>query len=245
MPSHEVTADLRTLRRLQRQHLLSIPFENLDIHWGQRIVLDTKAFYDKIVTGGRGGFCYELNGLFHELLLQVGFESRLVSASVYRDDGSLGPNCDHAAIIVNINGQNYLVDVGFGDFAAEPLRIAADEPQEIDGQSFGLEMTHDGRIKVSKRDGAHWIGQYSFSDTARDLSEFREMCDFHQDSPLSHFTQRRICSIMTENGRKTLTDGKFIVTSDGQKTETSFERENDFYNILKDEFRIGRPIPHL
>jgi hypothetical protein len=50
---------------------------------------------------------------------------------------------------------------------------------------------------------------------------------------------------MTENGRKTLTDGKFIVTSDGQKTEMSFERENDFYNILKDEFRIGRPTPHL
>ena len=84
MRPDEVNADLGTLSRLQHRHLMSIPFENLDIHWGQRIVLDTEAFYDKIVTGGRGGFCYELNGLFNELLQQIGFTTRLVSAQVFR-----------------------------------------------------------------------------------------------------------------------------------------------------------------
>ena len=86
-------------------------------------------------------------------------------------------------------------------------------------------------------------GQYTFNETARDLAEFREMCDFQQDSPLSHFTQKKVCSILTENGRKTLTDNKFIVTANGKRTENSVESENEFYRILMDEFRIGRPTP--
>jgi len=66
-------ADDKTLRLLQRQHLLNVPFENLDIHWKRPIVLDTDKFYQKIVEGKRGGFCYELNGMFNELLCDIGF----------------------------------------------------------------------------------------------------------------------------------------------------------------------------
>src|SRR5687768_18366679 len=64
--------DARALRSLQRSHLLNVPFENLDIHWKRPIVLDTKKFYDKIVGERRGGFCYELNGLFNDLLREIG-----------------------------------------------------------------------------------------------------------------------------------------------------------------------------
>ena len=64
------------------------------------IVLNTAAFYRKIVDEGRGGFCYELNGLFDELLRYVGFKTRLISARVFREDGTTGPEFDHAAIIV-------------------------------------------------------------------------------------------------------------------------------------------------
>ena len=70
------------LRRLHRMHLLSIPFENLDIHWKRPIVVDVEAFYRKIVDHNRGGFCYELNGLFNALLRELGFETRLLSARV-------------------------------------------------------------------------------------------------------------------------------------------------------------------
>ncbi|MEM9648825.1 MAG: arylamine N-acetyltransferase, partial [Bacteroidota bacterium] len=69
-----------TLFQLQRAHLLSVPFENLDIHYGIPITLDTNSFFDKIVERGRGGFCYELNGLFNHLLNELGFKSKLISA---------------------------------------------------------------------------------------------------------------------------------------------------------------------
>ena len=92
-----VVPDLAGLKLLQRQHLLNVPCENLDIHWRRLIGLDTTAFFHKIVEENRGGFCYELNGLFNELLREMGFETRLLSARVTGKDGELGPEYDHAA----------------------------------------------------------------------------------------------------------------------------------------------------
>ncbi|MGH9821503.1 MAG: arylamine N-acetyltransferase family protein, partial [Pyrinomonadaceae bacterium] len=125
----DLAADGETLRILQRHNVLNIPFENLDIHWKRPIVLDTERFYRKVVEGKRGGFCYELNGLFNELLRGLGFETRLVSARVGDGKGNFSPEYDHAAIIVTIGDDEYLTDVGFGAFAAEPLRFALDVEQ--------------------------------------------------------------------------------------------------------------------
>ncbi len=70
---NEIAPTLENLKLLQRQHLLNVPFENLDIHWKRPILLDTDKFYEKIIGKKRGGFCYELNGL----VLRIFKESRL------------------------------------------------------------------------------------------------------------------------------------------------------------------------
>lgn len=44
--------------------------------------------------------------------------------------------------------------------------------------------------------------------------------------------------MMTESGRKTLTDKKFVVTSNGLKTETAIESEDEFDRVLLGEFGI-------
>lgn len=121
-------ADVASLRTLQRAHLLAVPFENLDIHWKRPITIDTAKFYDKIVGENRGGFCYELNGAFNALLGSLGFNTRLISARVFNGTDR-GPEYDHAAIIVTIGGDEYLADVGFGAFTAEPLRFVLDDEQ--------------------------------------------------------------------------------------------------------------------
>lgn len=237
-----IAADLPTLKTLQRQHLLNVAFENLDIHWKRPIVLDTERFYAKIVAGKRGGFCYELNGLFNQLLRHVGFRTRLVSARVFGGEKGFGPEFDHAAIIVTIGELEYLADVGFGDFTFEPLRIVADIEQQDREGVFVIRREEYGRLMVERNVGDGWEPQYNFSLPGRDLSEFAERCDFQQSSPESHFTKGSVCSILTEGGRKTLTDKEFIVTVDGEKTETAVETEEEFDRILAREFNIQRPI---
>lgn len=233
----QISADEASLRLLQRQHLLSVPFENLDIHWKRPITVDVARFYDKIVSERRGGFCYELNGLFNELLRLVGFQTRLVSARVF-NGSEFGPEFDHAAIIVTIGDQEYLADVGFGDFTAEPLRFATDLEQQDREGIFVIRRSDDGSFEVAKRSEDGWTPQYRFRSLARDLSEFAEMCDFQQYSPESHFTKGKVCSLMTENGRKTLTDSKFIVTLSGAKSEVPVESKEEFDQILIREFGI-------
>jgi N-hydroxyarylamine O-acetyltransferase len=91
-----------TLRRLHLAHLLSVPFENLSIHAGEPIVLDDEALFDKIVVRGRGGFCYELNGLFAALLRSLGFKVEMLSAAVMGRAGEFGPEFDHMALLVTL-----------------------------------------------------------------------------------------------------------------------------------------------
>lgn len=234
----DLAPTIESLRMLQTRHLLSVPFENLDIHWKRPIVLNTERFYEKIAVNGRGGFCYELNGLFNGLLCDLGFKTRLVSARVFAGERGFGPEFDHAAIIVSLDEKEYLVDVGFGDFAAESLEIADGVEQADREGTFRINSVENGSFVVEKKNGDEWRNAYMFGTRDRDVAEFAEMCDFQQYSPDSHFTKGKLCSLMTDNGRKTLTDGKFVVTSNGEKTETTVGSEEEFEEILLQEFGI-------
>jgi N-hydroxyarylamine O-acetyltransferase len=234
----ELKADLATLRMLQRRHLLSVPFENLDIHWKRPITLDVEKFLTKIVGERRGGFCYELNGLFNELLRSLGFRTRLVSARVFSGT-THGPEFDHAAIIVTIGSEEFLVDVGFGAFTAEPLRFIPGEKQRDRNGVFVVRKFDNEYFEVAKLDGSAWLSEYIFKDVARELSDFAAMCDFQQYSPDSHFRKGKLCSIMTETGRKTLTDKSFIVTNQDRKNEKPVNSEAEFESLLTTEFNIA------
>ncbi len=166
-PDHLEVND-ETLRILQRKHLLSVPFENLDIHWKRPIVLAVDRFYAKIVGEKRGGFCYELNGLFNELLESLGFTTRLVSARVFNGTEH-GPEFDHMAIIVTIGDDEYLADVGFGDFTVEPLRYALGAEQQDEAGVFVIRRFNDQYLEVAKKEGGVWKSQYIFRDIPRDL----------------------------------------------------------------------------
>lgn len=227
----------QSLKWMQKQHLINVPFENLDIHWQNPIVLKKQKFYQKIVENKRGGFCYELNGLFNQLLSRIGFLTRIVSARVSNGKGSHGPEYDHLAILANVENEGFLVDVGFGDFIAEPLRFVLDLEQEDENGIYLIKKFDDEYYEVLKKDGQNWNGEYIFKLISRDLSEFTGMCNFHQTNE-SHFSKGKVCSMMTENGRKTLTDKKFIETNKGQKTETDVESEDRFSEILRNEFGI-------
>ena len=234
----DLRADHQTLRFLQRTHLLTVPFENLDIHWKRPIIPDIKRFHTKIVTERRGGFCYELNGLFNELLQALGFRTRLISARVF-NGAEHGPEFDHAAIIVSIDDGEYLADVGFGAFTAEPLRMAPGEIQNDTNGVFVIRKYNDEYIEVAKRENSTWRSEYIFKDIERELSEFEDMCGFQQYSPESHFVKGKLCSIMTATGRKTLTDRSFIVTIGERKEETPVLSDAQFYSLLSHEFGIG------
>src|SRR5215212_6141818 len=142
--------DAGTLRRLQVAHLLAVPFENLSIHWGEPIVLDDEALFDKVVARRRGGFCYELNGLFAALLRALGFQVTMLSAAVARADGTFGPDFDHMALQVTLE-ERWLADVGFGDSFRDPLRLDERGEQPEGTKAFRIDEDN-GHLLLLRRD---------------------------------------------------------------------------------------------
>jgi N-hydroxyarylamine O-acetyltransferase len=230
--------NVNVLRRLHRRHLLSIPFENLDIRLDRPIILKEAALYDKIIKHRRGGFCYELNGSYASLLKKLGFKVSMLSARVARKDGGFSPDFDHMTLLVHLK-EPWLADVGFGDSFTEPKRLDISRPQADHGKDYRF-TRKDGWILLSRRTKGHriWEPQYKFSLTSRNLEDFIPRCRWQQTSPRSHFTRGRVCTCLTSNGRLTLTDTKFIVTRGSKKVERALRRPAEFDALLRKHFGI-------
>lgn len=236
-----------TLRRLHRAHLLTVPFENLDIALGREILCDQPRILHKIVELRRGGFCYELNGAFAALLQALGFTVTLLSARVPLPDGSDGPEFDHLAIRVDL-AEPWLADVGFGDFILEPLRLELGIEQPQHGRTWRIvprdppaaaNAPQDERLVVQRQEpGGTWNVQYDFTLRPRNLDQFAGMCRYHQTSPDSPFTRKRVCSRATSAGRITLSDRKLITTRGAARDERLLQSEEECAEVLKSHFGI-------
>jgi len=231
-----LTPNTETLRALHVAHLLAVPFENLSIHAKQPIVLNDDALYEKIVERRRGGFCYELNGLFAALLRALGFDVAMLAASVAKDDGSFGFDFAHMTLLVTLD-ERWLVDVGFGDSFREPLLLDSRDEQLQNERSYRIDSDGIHMILMQCDDG-QWEAQYRFTLQPHAYSDYEAMCHYQQTSPQSHFTQRRICSIATPDGRLTLSDMRFITTAKGQRRERELANEEEYAVILREQFGI-------
>lgn len=227
---------LETLRLLHRAHMLTVPFENLSIHIREEILLDDRALFRKIVERRRGGFCYELNGLFAFLLRALGFDVVKLSAGVASEEGGFDPDFDHMALMVRLEDR-WLADVGFGDSFLEPLRLDERAEQLQDGIGYRIDSEAD-RLILLRREGELWKPQYRFSLTPYESPDFEEMCRYHQTSPLSPFTRKRVCTRPTSDGRITLSNLRFITTSKDGRDERELSSEEECLVILREHFGI-------
>jgi N-hydroxyarylamine O-acetyltransferase len=228
-------ADAAALRTLHRAHQMTVPFENLSIHLGEPISLDSAALLDKIVTRRRGGFCYELNGAFALLLQALGAGVTRVAARVYGEAG-LGPPLDHLALVVSpADGTGpWLADVGFGSHSTHPLLFDSRDPQDDPAARFQLADAPEADVDVLK-DGQP---QYRIERRARGLGEFVPTCWWQQTSPESHFTHSTICSRLTEDGRVSISGRSLIRTSGGTRTEEQLPDDDAVLAAYRDRFGI-------
>jgi N-hydroxyarylamine O-acetyltransferase len=225
------------LRDLHRRHLETVPFENLSIHLGEPITLTEEALVDKIVHRGRGGFCYELNGLFAALLDALGFEVHLLAASMLSDGGATSsPPFDHMALLVELD-ERYLADVGFGAHAAHPLRLDWPEAQEDPRGSFLVMDAPHGDVEVSMNGEP----SYRAERRPRRLRDFARPCWWHATSPDSPFRAVPRCSRMTDTGRVTIRHDRLQETVHGERTETALTTDTEILAAYEKHFGFRLP----
>ncbi len=199
--SGPATATLQALRGLHRAHLLAVPYENLDIHLGRPITLDPEAMFRKIVDERRGGWCYEMNGVFGRVLETLGFEVRYLSGAVGRAAHGWRAQGNHLVLLVTLD-RRWIADVGFGDGFLTPLPL---EPGSYRQDFLQYRVTRNGawwRVDNHVFGGADG---FDFTLTERTLDAFATQCHDLQTSPDSSFVTTTVCERFTPNGMLVLT----------------------------------------
>lgn len=247
-PRQVENRDVKTLERLQEAHVRRVPFETLSItgdpygsRRGDEISLAVSDLYEKIVDRRRGGFCYELNGLFGWLLDELGFDVRRLSARI-ESDGELGPPADHLTLLVSLDRQ-YLIDVGLG---VPKLRrpLAFDGTVHEDGAGIRWRIAESDRpdadyaVWYKKPARADWDTRCIFRDTPREMSYFEATCEYFQSAPESSFTGDPVVVLASELGHLKLSPTTLTRSSRCEIEERSIDR-GEWYRLLQDEFGIA------
>lgn len=219
----------------------AVPFENLDIALKRPIHIDEESLWQKIVINGRGGFCYELNGLFARLLKRIGFEVTYLNGRVFNKEGKLGIEFDHLALLVKSpdSSARWLADVGFGDSFVEPLNFDDRGEQTQRLGTYRLDKAADGFVVWRKKYDGAWERQYFFDVQPRTFpQEYEAGCLYHQTSPNTSFTQGSVISRATEDGRISLDDEYLTVTTNGKRAKQAVESQDEYDRLLKEHFGV-------
>jgi N-hydroxyarylamine O-acetyltransferase len=234
------TAD--TLIGLHRAQAFSIPFENLDIHLGRPIRLDAAGLMQKLVHERRGGYCYELNGLFRLVLQQLGFS---VTCHVGRNliaGFPLRPRA-HQILLVQLDGQPWLVDLGFGTnglIEPIPLEAGPEFPQSFDRYRLLAMPLLNYHLQLHMQ--GEWQTLYAFALDEAQPSDYQMMNFFYSQSPDSPFRQQRISTRSAPDHRVSLLDRELKIRRVAGITATTLPDEAAYHQALETHFGIQLPV---
>ena len=214
-----LTPTRETFVALHRAQAYSIPFENLDIHLGRPIGLDAASLSRKLLDERRGGYCYELNGLFGRVLRQLGFTvTTLVGRNLIAGE-PLRPRA-HQLLLVEVDGQPWVADLGFGgNTLLEPVPLLVGPEHRMGFDTYRLQAAPQYNYHVQLLMDGQWQSLYTFTLDEAQPSDYQMMSYFYSNSPDSPFRQQRICARATPEYRATLVDRELkIRRPDGRAT---------------------------
>jgi N-hydroxyarylamine O-acetyltransferase len=234
--------DVATLRALHRAHMQAIPYDSVDVQLGRAVSLDPKAAFDKIVSRRRGGWCYEMNGLFGAILEQIGFKVTRMAGAAMRELRGDFMKASHLVLLVEIPGETgtpWIADVGFGDGALEPFPLA-EGPLFFEGYDFRLEAL-DARWWRFHNHQFGGAKSFDFIVEPADPAALQEKCDWLHDAPESPFVQNLICQRYRGAEILQLVGRSFRRIAGGVKHEHLIESADELVAILANDFTLDLP----
>lgn len=227
-----------TLRKLHIAHTFNVPFENLDVFYKRPVRLDEASLYRKIVKNRRGGYCFEMNGIFSAALKRIGFKVSNLLARVAIDDRYYTPKT-HQVILVETENKRWLADVGFGnDGMIAPLLIE----ENIDQKQFAhvyrmIKDTTFGYV-LQKKEEDKYRSLYAFTLEECYPEDFEMSNHYTATFPESFFIKMRFCTMPTKEGRITLVDNQLKISKNGFTEERPVKNNDEFKRYLGEYFRL-------
>ncbi|MEV5878550.1 arylamine N-acetyltransferase [Streptomyces sp. NPDC052101] len=220
----ETGVDIATLRKLHKKHLMAIPYNGAtqDFRDGVHLVdLDEDATFDTSIVQGRGGTCFQLNRLFARLLRELGYDVTVLAASTAEGREASGLDVEHMFIRVALDGEDWLVDVGYpGPSYIEPLQVS-DAVQRQYGCQYRL-VERGSRIALQRRGRiTRWSVVYTFTTQPRQWSDWQDMEDFLVREITADAgppdSQKILCGRTLEDGQVVLKGRRHLTVRDGRE----------------------------
>jgi N-hydroxyarylamine O-acetyltransferase len=226
------------LKALHRAQVYSVPFENFDILLERGICLEPATLFNKLVQNRRGGYCFELNGLFLLALQAVGFTARALLARVHLRDTPTSRS--HQLSLVQVNGEDWLADVGFGANGLRgPIPLLLNEEFPQDGHCFRLVEGNEFGTMLQVRQGSDWQNLYSIELNPVCQSDI-DMGNYYTSThPDSLFRQFHVATVPTPDGRISLMDRRLRIERDGEVEEFELPDGPDFWHAIEQHFNIN------
>ncbi|MXS84541.1 arylamine N-acetyltransferase [Nitrosomonas sp. HPC101] len=238
---------LEVLHALTRAHTQTIPFENLDVYLRRPIHLEMDALFNKLVVARRGGYCFEQNGLFLQVLLQLGFDARPLAARVRLrvTDRSEIPARTHLFIGIDLDGQQWITDVGVGGYSLTRA-LLWQENLEQDTLHDRRRLIHEaGRWFHQVWMEDHWLDVYEFRGEQMPASDQKVANWYTSTYPESSFTKQIMAArALPDGGRISLLDGLFKHRYPDGRVVAHHVASDELKHVLLEQFAIRWPGLH-
>jgi N-hydroxyarylamine O-acetyltransferase len=233
--------DTEVLAALQKAHVCSVPFENLDVQFGRTLTTAVDAAYDKIVGLGRGGWCYEQNGLFGWALAEIGFDVTRIAAAVMRHERGEISEANHLCLLVRVPDSDEIVlaDVGFGGSMLRPIRLCESEHEQAPFR-IGLRRLDDGYWRFWEETGGAPFSYDFVPEPANEIA-MAHRCTYLQSDPASGFVLNAVVQLRLPEEHKVLRGRIFrLATSAGTRSRI-LHSADELVATLADQFRLDVP----
>ena len=234
----DARADAATLAEMMRCQLFTVPFENLDVQAGKVVSLVPEEIVEKIIDRKRGGYCYEVNGLFSMALQALGIPFRFIAARPMFYPARRPKT--HMAIIATIEGEDWLCDLGFGSYGIRaPMRLGlldVEVPQDAD--TFMLSRAENGEYLLQARSGGKWLNQYGFDLSPQEWIDFEPANYLNSTHPGAIFVQKTLVVLHNEFGRDILIGRNLKTVMNGKVEERVLDQE-EFTGVMRSRFGLA------
>lgn len=234
--------DLKNLNEVTRRFMLRVPFENIDVQNHKEISVAPEDLMRKVVDQHRGGYCYELNGLFHHYLAGKGYDVSYAAATIKTPKG-WSRKGSHMMNLVKLDGMTYVVDVGFGDLPTQVIPLNGSVVEDVNGVYRAVTVS-DETFEVQKLESDYYHTLYMTDFKPVEMRDFAAALDYNQHNPESIFVKKLLITQAKSNGRVTMSQDSLTITTPEGKQKKPVTAEN-YRSFLVDYFNLDVTIDRL
>ena len=232
------TPGLDFLRELTSRHVAEFSFSSVGPMLGDELPLDIESLYQRIVVRRRGGYCFEQNGLLHAVLLELGFPVTLCLARVIHNQDT-HPGLTHRITLVEVAGEQYVADVGFGSTGPRfPVAMTGEEVRE-DFRIFRIAEGRPGEYHMQVLKDDSYYSLYRFERHRYGQADCEVGHFYSHRHPAANFVNHLVVSRIMDGEIRSLRNRDYrVITADGERMRP-VEDAAQLADMLNNHFGIN------